>query len=104
MKNTEWMGTLAIAAAGALVGALCVVHWVPLQAAPAAKIAVAAVDIDVGQRLAPRYIKLIDSPTGKIPAGAFSDPHKLDGRVLTASLERGEPLVEARLQPVQPVH
>ena len=101
MKNTKSMGTLAIAVAGALVGALCVVRWMPLQAAPAARIAVAAVDIDVGQRLAPRYIKLVDSPTGKIPPGAFSDPHKLDGRILTASVERGEPLVERRLQPVR---
>jgi hypothetical protein len=99
MKNTKWMGTWAIAAAGALTGALCVVHWMPLQAAPAAQIAVAAVDIDVGQHLAPRFIKLVASPTGKVPAGEFSDPHKLDGRILTASVERGEPLVERQLQP-----
>jgi pilus assembly protein CpaB len=101
MKNTKWMGTLAIAAAGALVGALCVVRWMPVRAASAAQIAVAAVDIDVGQHLAPRFIKLVDSPTGKVPAGAFSDPRKLDGRILTASVERGEPLVERELQPVR---
>ena len=101
MKNTKRMETLAIATAGVLLGTLCVVRWVSVQAAPAAKIAVAAVDIDVGQHLAPRFIKLVDSPTGKIPAGAFSDPHRLDGRILTVSVERGEPLVEKRLQPVR---
>ena len=101
MKNTKWMGTSAIAAAGALFGALCVVRGMPSQAAPAAKIAVAAVDIDVGQRLAPSYIKLVDSPTGKIPVGAFSDPNKLDGRILAESMERGEPLIERRLQPAR---
>lgn len=101
MKNTKWKGTLAIAAVGALAGTLCVVDGMPARATPAVKIAVAAVDIDVGQHLESRFIKLVDSPTGKIPAGAFSDPHKLDGRILTVSVERGEPLVEQRLQPVR---
>ena len=38
--------------------------------------------------------------TGKIPPGAFSDPHKLDGRVLRASVLHGEPLTESGLQPL----
>ncbi|MGF7131038.1 Flp pilus assembly protein CpaB [Paraburkholderia sp. EB58] len=100
MKNIKWMGTLALTAAGTLVAVLCASRWVPAQTASAARIAVASVDIDVGQRLTPRFIKLIDCPTGKIPPGAFSDPHKLDGRVLRASVLHGEPLTESGLQPL----
>jgi pilus assembly protein CpaB len=95
MKNIKWMGTLALTAAGTLVAVLCASRWVPAQTASAARIAVASVDIDVGQRLT-----LIDCPTGKIPPGAFSDPHKLDGRVLRASVLHGEPLTESGLQPL----
>lgn len=102
MKNTTRMGTLAVTLAGTLAIALAASHGIQAVAPPETRIAVAAVDIDLGQRLAPRYIKLIDCPPGHIPTGAFDDPRKLDGRVLTASLQRGEPLVEERLQPVAP--
>jgi Flp pilus assembly protein CpaB len=102
MKNIKLMGTLAVTAAGTLVAVLCASRWMSAQNASATKIAVAAVDIDIGQRLAPRFIKLIECPAGKIPPGAFSDPHKLDGRVLSASMLHGGPLTEDRLQPVRP--
>lgn len=102
MKNIIRMGTWAVTLAGTLAIALAASRGIEAVAPPEAKIAVAAVDIDLGQRLAPRLIKLIDCPPGHIPPGAFDDPRKLDGRVLTASLQRGEPLVEERLQPVAP--
>ncbi|MFP3181221.1 MAG: Flp pilus assembly protein CpaB [Paraburkholderia sp.] len=100
MKNIKRMGTVAVTLAGTLAMALSASRGLQAVTAPTARIAVAAVDIDLGQRLAPRFIKLIDCPQGHVPPGAFDDPHKLDGRVLTASLLRGEPLVENRLQPV----
>ena len=100
MKNTKWLGTLAVTAAGTLVAALCASRGMPVQNAPVTRIAVAAVDIDLGQRLAPRFIKLIEWPAGKIPPGTFDDPHQLDGRVLCASIVRGEPLTEGGLQPL----
>ena len=102
MKKIKWMGTFAVTAASTLVAVLCASRGIPAQTVPATRIAVAAVDIDVGQRLAPRFIKLIDWPVGKIPPGAFRDPHKLDGRVLRASLLHGEPLTESALQPSGP--
>jgi len=102
MKNIKRMGTLALTAVGTVVAVLCASRWVPAQTVPATRIVVAAVDIDIGQRLAPRFVKLIDWPAGKIPPGAFSDPHKLDGRVLRASILHGEPLTESGLQPLRP--
>jgi pilus assembly protein CpaB len=100
MKNIKRMGTLAVTLAGTLAMGLSASRGMQPVAAPAARIAVAAVDIDLGQHLAPRFIKLIDCPPGHVPPGAFDDPRKLDGRVLKASLRRGEPLVEETLQPV----
>lgn len=100
MKNIKYMGTLALTTVGTVVAVLCASRWVPAQTAPATRIVVAAVDIDIGQRLAPRFVKLIDWPAGKIPPGAFSDLHKLDGRVLRASILHGEPLTESGLQPL----
>jgi pilus assembly protein CpaB len=100
VKNIKRMGTVAVTLAGTLAMALSASRGLQAVTAPTARIAVAAVDIDLGQRLAPRFIKLIDCPRGHVPPGAFDDPRKLDGRVLTASLQRGEPLVENRLQPV----
>jgi hypothetical protein len=102
MKTIKWLGTLSLTAAGTVAAVLCASRWAPAQTAPATRIVVAAVDIDVGQRLAPRFVKLIDWPAGKIPRGAFSDPHKLDGRVLRASILHGEPLTESGLQPLGP--
>ena len=102
MRNIKWMGTSALTATGTLVAVLCASRWVPAQTAPATRIAVATGDIDVGQRLGPRFVKLIDWPAGKIPPGAFSDPHQLDGRVLRASVLHGEPLTEGGLQPLVP--
>jgi pilus assembly protein CpaB len=100
MKNIKWFGTQAFTAVGTLVVVLCASRWIPAHSVGSTKIAVAAVDIDVGQRLAPRLIKLIDWPIGTMPPGAFSDPDKLDGRVASASMIRGEPLTERDLQPL----
>jgi len=40
------------------------------------------------------------SPMGTLPSGAFAEAAKLDGRVVLVSIQRGEPLTEARLAPV----
>jgi pilus assembly protein CpaB len=64
------------------------------------KVAVVASDVNLGQRLTPELVKMVDWPAGSKPEGAFSDPQKLDGRVLKVSLLRGEPVMEAKLAPV----
>jgi hypothetical protein len=102
MRKIKWTGTFTVTAAATLVAVFFASRGMPAQSASATRIAVAAVDIDVGQRLAPRFIKLIDWPAGKIPPGAFSDTRQLAGRVLRASLLHGEPLTESRLQPAGP--
>jgi pilus assembly protein CpaB len=53
----------------------------------------------LGQRLTPEMFKLAEWPTDSVPKGAFTDPQKLDGRVLKTNILVGEPVVETRLAP-----
>ena len=60
---------------------------------------VARTEISLGQRLAPEMLKLVDWPKNSLPPGAHVSTEKLDGRVLKAGLQRGEPVLEAKLAP-----
>jgi len=76
-------------------------RWVSQQATMASsKVAVAAQDIDLGTRLTPDLIKMVDWPTASLPEGAIQDAKALDTRVIKVSLLRGEPILEAKLAPL----
>ena len=100
MKNMRALAMLTVATIAALAAVLFASRWMQTQATPSTKVVVAATDINLGQRLTPEFVKLVDWPAGSIPAGAFTDPQKLDGRVLKTSAQRGEPLLDAKLAPV----
>jgi pilus assembly protein CpaB len=63
-------------------------------------IAVAAADIEIGARLSPEMLKLVEWPSSSVPPGAFAELGALNGRVVKTSVARGEPLIEAKLAPV----
>ncbi len=86
-----------IAGAAAVVFAT---RWMQAQSQGGGKIAVAALDVDIGARLSPEQIKMVDWPTGSVPTGAFTEAAPLDGRVSKTSLARGEPIIEGKLAPV----
>jgi pilus assembly protein CpaB len=76
-------------------------RWVSQQGTMASsKVAVAAQDIDLGTRLTPVLIKMVDWPTASLPEGAIQDAQALDTRVVKTSLLRGEPILEAKLAPL----
>jgi pilus assembly protein CpaB len=75
-------------------------RWIQSQAADTGQIAVAAVDVELGARLAPEMLKLVAWPSGSVPPGAFKELQGLHGRVVKSSLARGEPVIEAKLAPV----
>ncbi|MGF6530617.1 pilus assembly protein CpaB [Paraburkholderia sp. GAS206C] len=100
MKNMRALAMLTVATVAALAAVLFASRWMQTQTAPSTKVVVALNDISLGQRLTPEYLKLVDWPADSIPAGAFTDPQKLDGRVLKASAQRGEPLLDSKLAPV----
>jgi pilus assembly protein CpaB len=100
MKNMRALAMLTVATIAALAAVLFASRWMLTQTTPSTKVAVATTDINLGQRLTPEFVKLVDWPAGSIPAGTFSDPQKLDGRVLKTSAQRGEPILDAKLAPV----
>jgi pilus assembly protein CpaB len=85
-----------------LAGAAAVVfasRWMQAQSRSDGKIAVAAADVDIGARISPEQIRMVDWPQGSKPAGSFEEAVKVEGRVTKTSLTRGEPILEGKLAP-----
>ena len=100
MKNKRAMIMMGLAVVLGLAAVALAARWLlNAPTASAGRIAVAGADIDIGQRLTPAMVKLVDWPAASVPKGAFSDPQQLNGRVLRASVLAGEPVSEARLAP-----
>ncbi|GGY93158.1 Flp pilus assembly protein CpaB [Pseudoduganella plicata] len=101
MKNRRAFMMMAAAIVLGL-GAVAMASRLLLRQAPtsANRIVVAATDVSLGQRLSADMLKASDWPADSVPPGALRDPLVLNGRVLKASVLRGEPLTEAKLAPV----
>lgn len=101
MKETRGLMMLAVAVLAGLAAVVLGVKWIQGQAAgDKGKIAVAMLDVQMGSRLSPEMIQMVDWPTGSVPAGAFPTAAELDGRVVKTSLARGEPVLDSKLAPV----
>lgn len=100
MKNKRAIWMMAVAVVMGAGAVLLASSWLLEQPnKKTLKIALAAADVSLGQRLAPDMIRMADWPASSAPPGAFTDAAKLTGRVLKNSVVRGEPLVEAKLAP-----
>jgi len=64
------------------------------------RIAVAAVELQLGGRITPSAVRLVEWPSDSVPTGAFTDLAALDGRVAITGIQPGEPVLESRLAPV----
>src|SRR5437763_1642152 len=101
MKNKRAYVVMAVAILFGLMAVVLASRWLLNQPGGASgRIVVAAADISLGQRVTPDMFKLAEWPTDSVPKGAFTDPQKLDGRVLKTNILIGEPMVESRLAPV----
>lgn len=67
------------------------------EAVPAAKVVVAARDLEVGSPLSAANLTLADWPRGGVPQGAFSDIAACEGRVAVARLRAGHPVLAGDL-------
>lgn len=87
-----------------LIGVVAVVvmaRWMNEKAALSTTgVVVAAQDIPLGTRLAPEQLKVVAWPSGSKPSGTFNDIQKVNTRVLNASVQVGEPVLESRLAPI----
>jgi pilus assembly protein CpaB len=100
MKNQRAFIVMGVAILFGLAAVVTASRWLLTQpGGSGGRIVVAAADISLGQRLTPALFKLAEWPTDSVPKGAFTDPQKLDGRVLKTNILVGEPVVEARLAP-----
>ena len=100
MKGRRALLMLGLAALLGLGAVLLASRWLVHQSAPATvRIAVAAADVGLGQRLAADMVALAEWPRNSLPAGAQHELAALAGRVLKASVQRGEPVTEAKLAP-----
>jgi len=99
MRSRGFM-MLFIAAIAGLAAVFLAARWMQNQGGEKGRIAVANADIELGGRISPEMIRMADWPEGSVPAGAFSEAAKLEGRVVLVSIQRGEPLTEMRLAPV----
>ncbi len=100
MKNTRALIVLAVAVLAGLGAVLLASRWLNNQSnSNVSRVAVAAVEINLGQRIAPDMVKMVDWPSDSVPAGSVSDAGTLDGRVARTGLQRGEAILEAKLAP-----
>ena len=100
MKNKRALIVMTVAILFGLAAVVFASRWLLNQpGSSSGRIAVAASDISLGQRLAPEMFKLAEWPADSVPKGAFTDPQKLSGRVLKSNLLMGEPVSEAKLAP-----
>lgn len=101
MKNTRTWIMLGVAVVCGLLAVILAAQWLTNQSSRGIeRIAVAATDISLGQRLTPDMVKLVDWPTSSTPPGAHKDITALDGRVMRTSLVRGEVIIDAKLAPL----
>lgn len=100
MKTTRTLIILGVALISGLLAAVLAARWLEKQSHnDTTQIVVARTDISLGQRVVPEMIKLVEWPKNSLPQGAYTSTEKLDGRVLKAALQRGEPVLEAKLAP-----
>lgn len=101
MKNTRAIVMIGISIIAALAAVILASRWIAQQGNMSTnKVAVAAIDINLGTRLTPDMIRLTDWPAGSVLKDSFTDLKALDTRVTKVSLQRGEPMSESKLAPV----
>lgn len=100
MKNTRALLMVGISLLAGLLAILFAARWLNQQTSIATrKVAVAATDLGVGQQIGADQIKLVDWPSGAVPAGAFADAAALQDRVSRTNMLRDEPILESKLAP-----
>lgn len=100
MNNTKAVLMLVVALIAGIGAVTLASRWLMQRSAEVNKIAVATMDINLGQKLNQEMVKLVDWPASSVPTDSFTDSTKLEGRVLKTSLQRGEPLMESKLAPI----
>jgi pilus assembly protein CpaB len=97
MKGTRGLLMLLIALLAGAAAVMMASRWMQAQAKSGSGIAVASVDVEIGAKLTPEMLRLVEWPVSSVPPGAFDNLAALDGRVVKTGVVRGEPLIESKL-------
>jgi pilus assembly protein CpaB len=98
MKSTRAIVMLVLALLAGVAAVVLAGRWLTQQTTIASQpVVVASRDIELGQPLASNVLEVVAWPITAVPKGAFAEPKSLEGRVVTAALQRGEPILQNRL-------
>ncbi|QBY52347.1 Flp pilus assembly protein CpaB [Cupriavidus oxalaticus] len=101
MKNMRAILMLLIALVAGVAAVVSASRWLVQQSSSSVRqVVVAANDLNLGQPLNGSQLRLVSWPAGSVPPGAFQDTKALEGRVVRTSLQRGEPVLDAKLAPI----
>src|SRR4051812_37809172 len=101
MRNIKAIVLLLLAIITGLAAAIYAAGWVAQRGALASsKVVVAAVDIELGSKINPQMLVLVDWPAGSVPAGAFTEVKDVQERVVKVGVQRGEAVLDRKLAPV----
>lgn len=100
MKSKRAIIMLTLSVLLGIAAVLLAARWMGQQAASdKTTVLVASRDMELGQAITPTMLQSVPWPKGAVPAGAFDDPKKLEGRVVRISIFKGEPVLAPKLAP-----
>jgi pilus assembly protein CpaB len=92
---------LVLALVAAVGSAILLTRYMEARTAavrvPTAKVVVAAVHLPAGSEIRAENVQAIDWPIASRPEGTFEDPTQLEGKVVSASVAKGEAILPSRL-------
>lgn len=101
MKNARAILMLFIALVAGIAAVASASRWLVQQSSNSVKqVVVANSDLTLGQPLSNAQLSMVNWPAGSVPPGAFEDIKSLEGRVVRTSVQRGEPILDAKLAPL----
>jgi pilus assembly protein CpaB len=100
MQSKRALVVLAFSIVADVLAVVLASRWMGQQAAgDSSTVLVAVRDLELGQAITPQMLQAVAWPTAAQPAGAFNEMAKLQGRVVRASIYKGEPVLEPKLAP-----
>jgi pilus assembly protein CpaB len=101
MRSTRALMMMGAAFIAGLIAVVSATQWINEQAQlGVSKVVVLVMDLQLGSRINPEMLQVVDWPASSVPSGAFQDPKALEGRVVKTTVQRGEPLLESKLAPI----
>ena len=99
MRNYRGLLMFSIALIAAAGAVFIASKWLLQRSSQVNQVAVAAEEINMGQKLTSNMFKLIDWPANSDLPESFSNLEKLEGRVTKSNLQVGEPILATKLAP-----